>query len=102
MLAAWRGFHQFREGTNVRAWLFRILLNTFHAQGRKMRNAPGIVAYAQSMIPSEAGYRTASAAADIAEAIERLPEDQRTVLVLGVVDLPAGRCRRLWVRRSAP
>ena len=28
-LRAYRGFHQFEEGTNIKAWLYRILTNTF-------------------------------------------------------------------------
>ena len=28
-LRAYRGFHGFEEGTNLRAWLFRILTNTY-------------------------------------------------------------------------
>src|SRR5260370_1025020 len=39
MLLAWRAFHQFRAGTNARAWLFRIMMNAFHARGRKARPA---------------------------------------------------------------
>ena len=35
LMRAWRGFDQFRGGTNARAWLFRILLNTFYGQGRQ-------------------------------------------------------------------
>lgn len=28
-LKGWRSFHTFREGTNLRAWLFRIMTNTY-------------------------------------------------------------------------
>jgi RNA polymerase sigma-70 factor (ECF subfamily) len=38
-LRAWRGFHSFQEGTNLRAWLFRILtnsyINTYRAKQRR-------------------------------------------------------------------
>ena len=43
LLLAWRSFHQFQRGSNERAWLFRILLNAFYAQGRKARAAPAVV-----------------------------------------------------------
>ena len=39
MLSAWRGFDQFREGTNARAWLFRILFNAFYAEGARCGHA---------------------------------------------------------------
>jgi len=38
-LRAWRGFHSYQEGTNLRAWLFRILtnsyINTYRAKQRR-------------------------------------------------------------------
>ncbi|MEU6062885.1 sigma-70 family RNA polymerase sigma factor, partial [Streptomyces sp. NPDC047097] len=37
---AYRSFHQFREGTNMRAWLYRILTNTFLTSYRKKRSEP--------------------------------------------------------------
>jgi DNA-directed RNA polymerase specialized sigma24 family protein len=35
MLHAYAGFHTFREGTNLKAWLFRIMHNTWINQYRK-------------------------------------------------------------------
>jgi RNA polymerase sigma-70 factor, ECF subfamily len=35
MLHAYKGFHSFREGTNLKAWLFRILHNTWVNEYRK-------------------------------------------------------------------
>src|SRR6202167_942677 len=37
---AWRSFDQFQAGTNMRAWLFRILFHAFYAQGRRISAAP--------------------------------------------------------------
>ena len=37
---AYASFHQFQEGTNVKAWLFRILTNTFINTYRKRRREP--------------------------------------------------------------
>ena len=39
MLLAWRGFQGFEPGTNVRAWLFRILFNAFYGEGRRAQRA---------------------------------------------------------------
>lgn len=37
---AWRFFHKFRKGSNFRAWIFRILTNTFINQYRKKSAEP--------------------------------------------------------------
>jgi len=43
MLKAWRSFHTFRPGTNARAWLYRILMNTYFDAQRKHSREPEIV-----------------------------------------------------------
>ena len=40
LLRAYRGYHTFREGTNLRAWLFRILTNTFINEYRRRSRRP--------------------------------------------------------------
>jgi RNA polymerase sigma-70 factor (ECF subfamily) len=40
MLRAYAGFHTFRDGTNAKAWLYRILHNTWVSQYRKTRCRP--------------------------------------------------------------
>jgi RNA polymerase sigma-70 factor (ECF subfamily) len=83
LLLAWRGFHQLREGTNPRAWLFRILFNAFYAQGRKMRTMSEVV-------PLTAGIRTETPAFDdvieVSRALDGLHMEHRTVLMLAVVE----------------
>src|SRR5690606_2231167 len=37
---AFSSFHQFKEGTNLRAWLYRILTNTFINSYRKKQREP--------------------------------------------------------------
>ncbi len=43
MLKAWRSFHTFREGTNARAWLHRILMNAHFDAHRKHTREPEVV-----------------------------------------------------------
>jgi RNA polymerase sigma-70 factor, ECF subfamily len=43
MLKAWRSFHTFQEGTNIRAWLHRILMNAFFDAYRKKTREPELV-----------------------------------------------------------
>jgi RNA polymerase sigma-70 factor, ECF subfamily len=44
MLKAWRSFHTFQPGTNARAWLYRILMNTYFDVQRKHSREPEFVA----------------------------------------------------------
>ena len=78
MLLAWRGFRQFQPGTNARAWLFRILFNAFYGTGRKAQpDTP----------PSQKSFRPMlQERVEIGEALDALPLEQRTVLVLAVVE----------------
>jgi len=83
MLAAWRGFHQFRSGTNARAWLFRILINAVHARGRKLRAMPAMSPIVERDFPVETAVR---AAAEVSQALEELAPEQKEVLLLGAVE----------------
>ncbi len=40
LLRAYRGYHTFQAGTNLRAWLFRILTNTFINEYRRRSRRP--------------------------------------------------------------
>ena len=89
LLSAWRGFHQLQPDTNARAWLFRILMNAFYAQGRKLRSTPILVPMPgpETRLPEQ--FRTTSRVhqgLEVAEAMQELGAEQRTVLLLGVVE----------------
>jgi RNA polymerase sigma-70 factor (ECF subfamily) len=89
MLLAWRGFRQFRAGTNERAWLFRILINAVYARGRKLRVTPDTVPIAErdlSQVADASREASPIEALEIAQALDTLPVDQREVLLLAVVE----------------
>jgi RNA polymerase sigma-70 factor, ECF subfamily len=97
---AYASFHQFTEGTNLRAWLNRILTNTFISAYRRRQREPvlstaGIedwqLARAQSHMPG--GMRSAEDLAldhmpdgDVTEALRQLPEDFRMAVYLADVE----------------
>jgi RNA polymerase sigma-70 factor (ECF subfamily) len=78
LLRAWRGFAGFAEGTNARAWLYRILINTWRELGR--RRVP------ESPMEDRAVASCAVENLELAEALDSLPEEFRTALLLGVVE----------------
>lgn len=96
-LRAIRGAHQFQAGTNLRAWLFQILRNTFFTQYRKRGREPKSVdpealetLAAGSDSGREAGRRAAmrdgTLGVDLAGALGRLPEEYRSVVLLAEVE----------------
>lgn len=78
LLLAWKNFHQFRSGTNCRAWLFRILFNAFYARQR----VPVLILPDQKSTVVPERERDM----DILRALGALPIEQRSVLLLGVVE----------------
>ena len=88
-LLAWRGFHQFQRGTNVRAWLFRILFNAHYGRGRKLRSTPSVISLdapdGDAVHAFSAGLSSAEAA-EVSQALGRVSQEHRTVLLLGVVE----------------
>lgn len=102
-LRAWRSFDQFQAGTNARAWLFRILLNAFYAQGRKIRSAPVLVPLQVPSREAERQGRTDFSLLDsamLSAALDALSEDHRTVILLAVVE--GFTCRELADILSLP
>jgi RNA polymerase sigma-70 factor, ECF subfamily len=98
---AFASFHQYRPGTNLKAWLYRILTNTYINTYRKKQREPQQsgdenvedwqLARAESHTSS--GLRSAEAEAldhlpdsDVKEALQQIPEDFRIAVYLADVE----------------
>lgn len=74
---------KFETGTRMKSWLFTIMRNTFysHVVARR-REAPGAMDDASTRLRTEATQEWASRGREVGDAIERLPLQQKEVLVL--------------------
>ena len=79
LLHAFMGYHTFREGTDFKAWLFRILYNrwvsTYRAKQRRPLEVPVDGVTEGDLADSAARLSTASRSAE-AEALTRLPDQE--------------------------
>jgi RNA polymerase sigma-70 factor, ECF subfamily len=81
---AYASFHQFEPGTNLKAWLFRILTNTFINTYRKRQREPqraGAEEVEDWQLARAASHTSSGLKSAEAEALERLPDsDIKTAL----------------------
>lgn len=83
MLKAWAKRDSFKDGTNLRAWLFTILRNGFYSEYRKRRREVADVEAEHSRkLASRPAQDHAMALDDFMEAFARLPAEQREALAL--------------------
>jgi RNA polymerase sigma-70 factor (ECF subfamily) len=83
ILKAWTNIHRFQPGTNLRAWLFTILRNTFYSGRRKAkREVPDSDNIHTDRLAQKPDHDGRMALADFRVAFEQLPVEQREALIL--------------------
>ncbi|MEV6968874.1 sigma-70 family RNA polymerase sigma factor [Hamadaea flava] len=100
-LKAYAAFHQFEEGTNLKAWLYRILTNTFINSYRRKQRQPVQAPteeitdwqLAEAESHTSSGLKSAETEAldrlpdsDVKSALQALPEDFRLAVYLADVE----------------
>ena len=97
---AFTAFHQFKPGTNLKAWLYRILTNTYINSYRKKQRQPQQVTeevedwqIAAAAAHTSSGLKSAEMEAlehlpdsDVKDALQKLPEDFRYAVYLADVE----------------
>lgn len=83
LVKAWNSLASFEQGTNLKAWLFTILRNTYFSECRKLRrevkDPDGELAAKLSVRPEQHGHMDLF---DFNVALAKLSDDQREALVL--------------------
>ncbi len=83
LVKAWSNFDKFEQGTNMRAWLFTILRNTYYSllrkRKREVEDPDGIMAGQLSEKPHHDGTLVM---ADFRAAFAKLSDEHREVLIL--------------------
>ena len=83
LLKAWKGRHSFHEGSNLKAWLFAILRNTFLTELRKRKyETEDPDEELQGSLTSRGGQQAHMDMLDFERALAKLPQEQREVLIL--------------------
>ncbi len=93
-LKAYRGFDRFERGTDAKAWLFRILINTIVDAQRRGSREPTVLALEIGNVEAERSHfldperqlLAESLGQEVQVAIEALPQDWQAVVLLSFVE----------------
>jgi RNA polymerase sigma-70 factor (ECF subfamily) len=86
-LQAWRSFHRFELGTNLRAWLYKIMFNVYYNQQRRERlqllPLEETIAETLAFDPPTPQHLTEE---EVLQALERLPREFQLPVVLADIE----------------
>lgn len=84
-LRAWAAFQRFEQGTNCRAWLFRILFHVRAEECRRLKRAEAVVG-TDALATCDPPSPGVVIRADLERALAALPDDFRTVITLADIE----------------
>ena len=86
-LQAWRSFHRFEAGTNLRAWLYKIMFNLHYSQLRRGKHEVQTI---DEMIAETIAYDPPTpqfvTEAEVQAALNRVPKDFQIPVVLADIE----------------
>lgn len=87
-LQAWKSFHRFEPGTNIKAWMFKIMFHVIHHHRRKAFRLVTLKEE-ESILFDQLAYEPPVAQElrdeDVLAALDRMPENFRAVILLADV-----------------
>ena len=114
MLSGFKGFGLYREGTNLRAWLFRIMYNTWVSGYRARQSRPNEVLcdeFPDGQLARTGHIPVGLRSAEI-EALERMPDDDIVAaldqlpvalrMAIYFADVEGYRCREIAAMTNVP
>lgn len=98
---AYAAFHQFKPGTNFKAWIYRVLVNTYINHYRRRKRAPQVKSWEEMAVDGDADYARPDPNKfsspeeavlarmpdeEVQPALESLPDEFRIAVILSDVD----------------